>query len=234
MRMRIVALFILIAALCGCAGSSGRKPAASASLSLIPLPAQMERADGRFVLRDGAPLVVDGGDAETVRIAREFADMLARTRGLHLDVLTTAVHDARAAIIFSLDAPASSAASPEAYELTIDSHQIRVSARAPRGLFYGTVTLWQLLTQEGGKTASIEVPALRIIDAPRFAWRGAMLDSARHFQSPDFIKHFIDQLALAKLNIFHWHLTDDQGWRIEIKKYPRLTEVGAWRKPAGA
>ena len=69
---------------------------------------------------------------------------------------------------------------------------------------------------------------------PRFAWRGAMLDSARHFQSPEFIKRFIDQLALLKLNTLHWHLTDDQGWRIEIKRYPKLTEVGAWRRPAGA
>ncbi|MEO5624504.1 MAG: family 20 glycosylhydrolase [Dokdonella sp.] len=232
MHMRIVALSILFAALC--AGSGGRKPAAPAPLSLIPLPAHIERAHGRFILHDGAQLLVDGGDAETLRIARQFADMLARTRGLHLTVLTTAAYDARDALIFSLDAPASGAKAPEAYELTIDSHQIRVSARATRGLFYGAVTLWQLLTQEGSKSASIEVPALRIIDAPRFAWRGAMLDSARHFQSPDFIKHFIDQLALAKLNIFHWHLTDDQGWRIEIKKYPRLTDVGAWRKPAGA
>jgi hexosaminidase len=78
------------------------------------------------------------------------------------------------------------------------------------------------------------IPAVRIDDAPRFRWRGLMLDSARHFQSPEFIKQFIDWMALHKLNVLHWHLTDDQAWRLEIKKYPRLTSVGAWRVPAGA
>ena len=78
------------------------------------------------------------------------------------------------------------------------------------------------------------MPALKIDDAPRFAWRGLMLDSARHYQSPEYIKQFIDWMALHKLNVLHWHLTDDQAWRLEIKKYPKLTSVGAWRVPAGA
>src|SRR5204862_4752328 len=82
--------------------------------------------------------------------------------------------------------------------------------------------------------ATISVPAVHIVDAPRFAWRGLLLDSARHYQSPEFILQFIDWMALHKLNVLHWHLTDDQAWRLEIKKYPRLTSVGAWRVPAGA
>src|SRR5260221_509192 len=81
---------------------------------------------------------------------------------------------------------------------------------------------------------AIVPPAVSIEDAPRFAWRGIMLDSARHFQSPEFIRRFIDWMALHKLNVLHWHLTDDQAWRLEIRKYPRLTAVGAWRVPAGA
>ncbi|HVT33583.1 MAG TPA: family 20 glycosylhydrolase, partial [Rhodanobacteraceae bacterium] len=124
--------------------------------------------------------------------------------------------------------------SGEGYDLAVDSHRVLLIARDPRGLFYGSVTLWQLLTQGIEKTPRIEVPQLHIADQPRFAWRGAMLDSARHFQSVAFIERFIDQLALLKLNTLHWHLTDDQGWRIEIKRYPKLTEIGAWRRPAGA
>ena len=79
----------------------------------------------------------------------------------------------------------------------------------------------------------VVLPALRIDDAPRFAWRGLMLDSARHFQSPEFMERLLDWMALHKLNVLHWHLTDDQGWRLEIPKYPRLTAIGAWRVPAG-
>jgi hexosaminidase len=95
------------------------------------------------------------------------------------------------------------------------------------------VTLWQLITADAMKGLAVDVPSLRITDAPRFAWRGLMLDSARHFQSPEYIKQFIDWMALHKLNVLHWHLVDDQGWRLEIKKYPKLTSVGAWRTPAG-
>ncbi|TLZ32663.1 MAG: carbohydrate-binding protein, partial [Gammaproteobacteria bacterium] len=107
------------------------------------------------------------------------------------------------------------------------------------------VTLWQLCTVGMGAPAigaqsarritlpELHIPALRIVDAPRFRWRGLMLDSARHFQSPAFIMRYIDWMALHKLNVLGWHLTDDQGWRLEISKYPRLTSVGAWRVPAG-
>ena len=205
------------------------------ALSLIPQPTSVEHQPGTFRLREGAALIVDSRNAEAVGSARHFATLLADTRGIYLDVRPFGdATGARDAIVFSLDADADLVPSGEGYEITVDAESVHVSAREPQGLFYGSVTLWQLLTQETTKVSTIEVPALRIVDRPRFAWRGAMLDSARHFQPPEFIKRFIDQLALPKLNTFHWHLTDDQGWRIEIKRYPRLTEVGAWRRPAGA
>jgi hexosaminidase len=141
--------------------------------------------------------------------------------------------DAPGAIVFALT-PERAAAGAEAYAIDVDARRMRLEAGDPRGLFYASVSAWQLLTQDAAEAAAVDVPALHVEDAPRFAWRGAMLDSARHFQPPDFVKRFIDQLALLKLNTFHWHLTDDQGWRIEIRRYPRLTEVGAWRRPAGA
>jgi hexosaminidase len=117
----------------------------------------------------------------------------------------------------------------EAYLLEITNDGIRIAASDEAGLFYGVTTLWQLLTANSNG----ELPLVMIVDAPEFEWRGVMLDSARHMQSPAFIKRYIDWMALHKLNVFHWHLTDDQAWRLEIRKYPNLTDVGAWRVPAG-
>jgi hexosaminidase len=120
---------------------------------------------------------------------------------------------------------------PESYRLEVDQAGATITASDHAGLFYGGVTLWQLLTERRGAPSAA---AVRIEDGPRFAWRGLMLDSARHFQSPAFIRRLIDWMAVNKLNRLHWHLTDDQGWRIEIRRYPRLTQIGAWRVPASA
>jgi len=118
---------------------------------------------------------------------------------------------------------------PEAYRVEVTPHRIIVSASTATGLFYGAVTLWQLMPA-GPKSGTIA--AQTIMDEPRYAWRGLMLDSSRHFQSPAFVRSMIDWMAWHKLNVLHWHLTDDQGWRLEIKRYPKLTSVGAWRIPA--
>ncbi len=117
---------------------------------------------------------------------------------------------------------------PEAYELAIAPRRITVSASTGAGLFYGAITLRELLPDGQGAG---EVPAQLIRDAPVYSWRGLMLDSARHFQSLAYIRSMIDWMAWHKLNVLQWHLTDDQGWRIEIRRYPRLTSVGAWRTP---
>ncbi len=233
--LKTFALAALVsAALAGCATKPSPPSSASQPLPLIPQPALVEPKPGIFRLRDGAALIVDSQNAEAAGIARRFADLVAQTRGIHLDVRPFGSHAERDAIVFSLDARAANVPSGEGYDLAVDSRRILLIAREPRGLFYGSVTLWQLLTADTSKVSRLDVPQLHIADAPRFAWRGAMLDSARHFQSPEFVKRFIDQLALLKLNTLHWHLTDDQGWRIEVKRYPKLTEVGAWRRPAGA
>src|SRR4029077_16061994 len=119
---------------------------------------------------------------------------------------------------------------PEAYELEVTPQRVTVSAGTAAGLFYGAVPLWQLLPP-GADTGRIPVQSIR--DAPQYRWRGLMLDSARHFQSPAFIRSMIEWMAWHKLNVLQWHLTDDQGWRLEIRKYPRLTNVGGWRVSAG-
>ena len=113
------------------------------------------------------------------------------------------------------------------YELKIDKNAYHISGDE-EGVFYGMQTLIQILPPHISNN-KIEIPYVTIKDYPRFGYRGMHLDCGRHFMPVDFIKKYIDYLALHKMNYFHWHLTEDQGWRIEIKKYPRLTEVGAWR-----
>ncbi|HXS05317.1 MAG TPA: family 20 glycosylhydrolase [Rhizomicrobium sp.] len=200
-----------------------------ATPSLVPFPAHLTMQSGRFVISTATPLVFDRADADSARIAASFTDLLYRTRGLRL----ASRSGGRGAITLSHLADPD-ATGKEGYRLDVTPAGVTISASKPAGLFYGAITLWQLLSQTPGTVASVAVPALQIDDAPRFAWRGLMLDSVRHFQTVDFIKTLIDAMAREKLNVLQWHLTDDQGWRLEIKKYPRLTQIGGWRVPAGA
>ena len=119
---------------------------------------------------------------------------------------------------------------PEAYRLTIESDGATITASQASGFYYGGVTFWQLVSAAQNN----RIAAMTVTDAPELGWRGAMLDSVRHFHSPEFVKRFIDGMAAHKLNRLQWHLTDDQGWRVEIKAFPRLTGVGAYRRPAVA
>ncbi|MGB3393929.1 MAG: family 20 glycosylhydrolase [Stenotrophomonas sp.] len=190
---------------------------------LIPLPAHYQAVDGKdFVLESS--MRASGNDEAARRVAGQFVQLLAQNGGP-----TLAVADAanKAHVRFQLDATAATGA--EGYALKVSNKGIDVSARTEAGLFHGAVTAAQLLT---GNDAG-HVAAARIADAPRFAWRGLMLDSARHFQSLDEIRKLLDAMAQQKLNTFHWHLTDDQAWRMQIKRYPKLTEVGSCRVPLG-
>ena len=217
-------------ALAGCsAGTASPEPAAQAEAvaapALIPLPASLEPREGSFRFDAGTRVSAEGDAAR--RVASHFAGLVAATHEF-----TPAVSDgaAQGGIAFAID-PAVSADAPEGYVLEVAGDGVRVAASDERGLFHGATTLWQLLSSARGE--AVRIPALRIEDAPRFGWRGLMLDSARHFQSVDEIKRLIDAMARHKLNVLHWHLTDDQGWRIEIPKYPKLMEVAACRIPAG-
>jgi hexosaminidase len=225
----LIATFVAVA-MAGCnRGTDNGSSTPTSTPQIIPAPAEMTPAAGEFKLTQQTK-VLFARDADSERVAAYFADLVRRTGGATFPVQPRVDAAARNAISFELTRADSSAAA-EGYRLVVTPERIVVSANDPRGLLYGAVTLWQLLTP--GTQSATSVPALRIVDSPRFAWRGLMLDSARHFQSPKFIKQFIDTMALHKLNVLHWHLTDDQGWRIEIQKYPKLTSVGAWRVPAG-
>ena len=219
----------------GCAilalGGAGFVRAAAPPVpALLPLPAQLHVDAGRFTVDARTPIVLADEAASTRRTGAWLADVLARTRGLRLPLKHGAA--GAHAIVLRRD-PAAPVADREGYTLTVTPDGIRVEARDDAGLFYGAVTLWQLLTPDA-KQGAVELPALSIRDQPRFAWRGLMLDSVRHFQSVAEIERLLEQMARHKLNTFHWHLTDDQGWRIQIKRYPELTRIGAWRTPPDA
>ncbi|HYM28559.1 MAG TPA: family 20 glycosylhydrolase, partial [Steroidobacteraceae bacterium] len=224
----------LLAALAGLGAggtrAAGAPPASPAPvLSVIPAPAQVVEHGGSFLLRNESPLVVPA-DSESRRLGVYLAELLHARHGLTLRVRSGGAPSAQP-IELRLDPTAP--AGEESYRLEIEASGARVTAREHAGLFYGAVTLWQLCSAQPLEGGALSLPAVDITDAPRFRWRGLMLDSARHFQSPEFVMRYIDWLALHKLNVLSWHLTDDQGWRLEIRKYPRLTSVGAWRVPAG-
>ncbi|MGB5851841.1 MAG: family 20 glycosylhydrolase, partial [Rhodanobacter sp.] len=204
------------------AGGTAAPPA------LIPLPAQLVSGDGTFRVDAATAVVVADHDPATTRAAHYLIDLLARTRGLTLPLGDSA----KQAIVLQRD-PRAPVAQAGGYALDVDRHGIRVRARDDAGLFHGVVTLYQLLTPDAAHGA-VTVPTLSIRDWPRFGWRGVMLDSVRHFQSVAEVKTLLDQMAQHKLNVLHWHLTDDQGWRIQIRRYPDLTKIGAWRTPPGA
>jgi len=199
--------------------------AAGAELAIVPKPASVVSHEGAFALSGEVPIVVGPGRG-MLRIAGNFAALVESTHGIKLAVSRGKARDG--AIVFALDAR--KGANPEAYRLEVTPMRITVSGATQVGVLRGATTLWQMA---GPRGASVAIPAATIEDSPRFAWRGMMLDSARHFQSVGFILRFLDAMALEKLNVFHWHLADDQAWRLEIRKYPKLTSVGAWRVPEG-
>ncbi|HNW60919.1 MAG TPA: family 20 glycosylhydrolase [bacterium] len=206
----------------------------AAPVALIPRPARMSENRGICKISAAAPLLYPVGDPELERIARLAAAEIGRSNGWNLTAAPDEAQKRRIpAIRIGLD-PALAGLGSEGYHLTIALAGVALNAAAPEGLYRGVQTLRQLIPRAsaGQRSRSFTLPCLEISDQPRFAWRGVMVDVGRHFHSIRFMKEILDWMALCKMNRLHWHLTDDQGWRIEIKKYPRLTEVGAWRTEA--
>ena len=206
---------------------------AASTWSLLPQPAHVRLArSGVVKIADGALVAVRGADSRQVQpVADRFMRLVADTRGLQLRAATVA--DAHPAITFDVD-PHASVVGESGYRLVAGADGVRIIARSPRGAFYGGVTLWQLLTPPGWVRGTAAGIAEGVIDDhPRFAWRALLLDSGRHFQSPADIEKLIDWMSLDKLNVLLWHLTEDQGWRLEISGYPALTKTGACREAVG-
>lgn len=204
-------------------------PALAQVGQITPAPVRAQPLAGELVIGSQAPLYAPPRDAAAARTAAILADLTARAGGPKLFV----THDDRRAGGVKLVRAPAPLGGEEAYGLAVTPGGLVVTSATDIGLFRGAMSALHLLTPPRSAGQPLRIPAQQIADAPRFAWRGLMLDSARHYQSPAFIRTLIDGMAAHKLNVLHWHLTDDQAWRLEIRKYPKLTEVGGWRVPAG-
>jgi hexosaminidase len=198
-------------------------------INIIPKPVRCVAQEGNFLLGPKTVILAPGGARKA---GLQLASLLAPATGFWPNVRSSS-SERSDLVDLRLDARLTSLG-PEGYRLSVSPARVQVRAFHEAGLFYAIQSLRQLLPVDVYRSAPVDtgewkVPCVEIEDTPRFGWRGAHLDVSRHFMPKSFIKKFIDLLALHKLNIFHWHLTDDQGWRIEIKRYPRLTEIGAWR-----
>jgi hexosaminidase len=201
--------------------------------NIIPVPAAFQRLAGdSFTLATQSIIVAQPGEAQ--RIGRYLADLIGTTAESTPRVLA-APDTTRSVIELILDNNSSLVA--EGYDLVVNADRVRIVARTPAGLFYGVQTLRQLMPYTVEYTAALprpmKIPAVNIVDAPRYEWRGAHLDVARHFRSVKDVLTYIDMLAMYKLNRLHLHLSDDQGWRIEIPGWPKLTEIGGSTQVGG-
>ena len=226
--LAILMLPLVAGALEAQAGTGAAAP--SPAIAVIPQPVKVTARAGHFPL---TPRTVIWTDAASVEVGRQLARYLEPATGFTLALRSSGAPPA-GAIVLRRDA-ALRALGPEGYRLEVQPRGVTVRAAEAAGLFYGVQTIRQLLPPEIFREAPVpgidwRMPAVSIEDQPRFAWRGSHLDVGRHFMPKEYVKKHIDLMALHKLNTFHWHLTEDQGWRLEIRKYPRLTEVGAWRK----
>ncbi|MGZ3933129.1 MAG: beta-N-acetylhexosaminidase, partial [Bacteroidia bacterium] len=198
-------------------------------LPLIPQPNNITEYDGTFTLSQQTKIVFNDPSLKSDVLL--LTDYLHKNYGFMLQLVT----EAPPGNYISFEKSDKSSGT-EGYELNIDKEHVSISAQAGgAGFFYGMQTLIQLLPVQpappkAGTSYSCALPALAIKDAPRYSWRGMHLDVCRHFMPKEFVKKYIDLLAMYKMNTFHWHLTEDQGWRIEIKKYPLLTQKAAYRK----
>ena len=196
---------------------------------LIPKPASISEAEGKFELSSETRLVSQAGNQEVTGIANLLAEILRQASGFAVVASAGNADQHQGDIYLGLSSDPN--LSEEGYELSVTAEGVRLSASRPAGLFYASQTLRQLL--EGHPSGGFSLPAMTIRDMPRFEWRGAMLDVARHFFSVEDVKRYIDLISHYKINRLHLHLSDDQGWRIEIKSWPKLTEIGSSTQVGG-
>lgn len=196
--------------------------------SLVPLPSSVQMAEGEFVFGKKLNVAVADYPGDSLQaVVDRFAPGFSKSTGVVLK--KSKIEKAQMSVSVNAKLPY------EGYRLKVEKKGIAVEVSSPAGLFYALQTLKQLMPRNvmaevaDASRERWSLPSVVIEDAPRFGWRGFMLDEGRHFYGKEEVKKIIDLMASYKLNRFHWHLTEDQGWRVEIKKYPRLTEVGAWR-----
>lgn len=207
------------------------------SPDIIPKPVEMKRAKGHFTVNRQTRIIADTTIPGIKNVSTQLKKSIDSATGYKLAIKEEATGSKSNIIQLELDPDSTNYQHKEAYQLQVTERQISLRAPEPAGLFYGMQSLKQLLPPQIYQTdytlvpqnTKWNIPAVTIEDYPRFGYRGMHLDVARHFFPVKFIKRYLDLMAMHKMNRFHWHLTEDQGWRIEIKQYPKLTEVGAWR-----
>lgn len=202
----------------------------ASDIAIIPQPASLEKNNQSFELKTETRLLYDQGNSEISNIATRFRKEVQAATGFNLPGQGITPAQPNSIVLLLEQVPGISA---EGYKLDVTSTSVQIRASKPAGLFYGLMTLKQLLPKEiesktPAKLNSWIIPGVAIVDNPRFGWRGLMFDVSRHFFTKDQVKTFIDEMVKYKFNLLHLHLTDDQGWRIQIKSLPKLTEVGAW------
>lgn len=226
-------IFLLL--IIGLLSSTAARGQTGQNISVIPEPVHLKAGDGHFTLTPATPIVISEDTPQMRHIAGYLSDKLYTATWINADIQTESSHS-DTSIVLAIDAEASPD-HQEGYTLSVSPGQVKITAQTSHGLFYGVQTLLQLLPPEIAledpslvpPNVAWTIPSVEIEDYPRYEYRGMHLDVARHMFPVDFIKKYLDLIAMHKMNRFHWHLTEDQGWRIEIKKYPKLTEVGAWR-----
>lgn len=216
-RFSIFALSIFL--LCCCKSNQQEEVIQSTSVNIVPIPVTVNQAGGFFTLPD--TVTIAAGSTAEQGVAQFLLDFFS-TQGVPAKL----TQDSTATIV--LRSFVSKEMLPEGYyHMVVNENGVDIFSTTASGLFYGVQSLMQLIQQEQNRW---KIPTATITDFPRFAWRGLHLDVCRHFFPVDFVKRYIDLMAQYKFNTFHWHLTEDQGWRIEIKKYPKLATTAAYRK----
>lgn len=201
------------------------------TISIIPQPYSVTSTSERFRLTPQTKIFIDTNNPELQKIAEMFVAQLKSTTSISLSIVPKNKASIVNGIYFTMKNSPDSL-EKEGYQLTVANNNIILRANKGNGIFYGMQTLLQLLpVNKKDLTGSVfYLQGANIIDKPRFEWRGLMLDVGRFYYSMEFLKKYIDYIAMHKMNTFHWHLVEDHGWRLEIKKYPRLTSIGAWRE----
>ena len=212
--MKIIIIFVLTVVASFC---TAQQP-----LNIIPQPVSIQQQSGDFVLTVNTAIKYNSQQKDLKNAVNFFNQQIRNITGFVLPVNTSQP----TAIQLSIEKLAT--IGDEGYKLDITTKGIAIKANTTAGIIYGIQSLLQTLPAIR-TNATLEIPCMSITDYPRFKYRGMHLDVSRHFFGSELIKEYIDLIASYKMNVFHWHLVDDQGWRIEIKKYPKLTSVGAWR-----
>ena len=215
---------VLLAAFMSFAGAMAADDNRVADYNVIPLPQEVTLTQkGAFVLTGATPIVYPEGDEQLKKDAQFLSDYIADVTALRL---TTTSAKVKNAITLRLNKKVQS---KEGYVITVDKKGVVIEGATAAGVFYGVQTLRKSIPVDKSLT-EVTLPGVVLKDAPRFGYRGVMLDCARHYFPVKFVKQFIDLIAMHNMNVFHWHLTDDQGWRIEVKKYPGLAKIGSVRE----